>query len=77
MRLKDWDFILFLILDGFYKFKVMLFGMLNSLVIFKRFMCKVLKDLKYIVCFLDDILIYIDFFEEYLLELIRVLGRLR
>lgn len=77
MRLKDWDLILFLILDGFYKFKVMLFGMLNSLVIFNRFMCKVLKDLKYIVCFLDDILIYIDFFEEYLLELMRVLGRLR
>lgn len=77
MRPKDRDLTSFLTPDGLYKFKVMPFGMSNSPATFNRLMRKVLKDLKHTVCFLDDILIHTDSFEEHLLELKRVLGRLR
>lgn len=74
---KDRDLTSFLTPDGLYKFKVMPFGMSNSTATFNRLMRKELKDLKHTVCFLDDILIHTDSFEEHLLELTRVLGRLR
>lgn len=78
MRPKDLDLTSFLTPDILYKFKVMPFGMSNSPATFNRPMRKVLKDLKHTVFFfLDDILIHTNSFEEHLLELKRVLGRLR
>lgn len=50
--------------------------MFNSLVIFNRFMRKVLKGLDYIDSFVDDIFIYIEIFEEYIVEFKKVLDRL-
>lgn len=50
--------------------------MFNSLVIFNRFMWKVLKGLDYIDSFVDDIFIYIEIFEEYIVEFKKVLNRL-
>lgn len=50
--------------------------MFNSLVICNRFMWKVLKGLDYIDSFVDDIFIYIEIFEEYIVEFKKVLDRL-
>lgn len=50
--------------------------MFNSLVIFNRFMWKVLKGLDYIDSFVDDIFIYIEIFEEYIVEFKNVFDRL-
>ena len=77
MRPQDRDLTSFLSPDGLFRFKVMPFGMSNSPATFNRLTRKVLKGLQYPVCFLDDILIYTESFEEHLLELKRVFERLR
>lgn len=77
MRPQDRDLTSFLSPDGLFRFKVMPFGMSNSPATFNRLMRKVLKGLQYTVCFLDDILIHTESFEEHLLELKRVFERLR
>ena len=77
MRLQDRDLTSFLTPDGLYRFKVMPFGMSNSPATFNRLMRQVLRGLKHTVCFLDDILIHTQSFEDHILEVRSVLERLR
>ena len=52
--------------DGLYQYKVMPFGMKNSLASFKRLINKVIVDLEGCEAYIDDVIIYIDTWEEYL-----------
>lgn len=52
--------------SGFWQFKVMLFGLSNSSVIFVKLMEKVLYRLNWKICmvYLDDIVVIGNFFED-------------
>ncbi|UYV82368.1 hypothetical protein LAZ67_21001831, partial [Cordylochernes scorpioides] len=65
--------------DGLYEFKVMPFGLCNATATFERMMDGLLKGLKWTIClcYLDDIVVFSDDFEEHLRRLQLVLGCLR
>ncbi|UYV64979.1 hypothetical protein LAZ67_3002638, partial [Cordylochernes scorpioides] len=65
--------------DGLYEFKVMPFGLCNPPATFERMMDGLLKGLKWTIClcYLDDIVVFSDDFEEHLRRLQLVLGCLR
>ncbi|UYV77928.1 hypothetical protein LAZ67_15002896 [Cordylochernes scorpioides] len=65
--------------DGLYEFKVMPFGLCNAPATFERMMDGLLKGLKWTIClcYLDDIVVFSDDFEEHLRRLQLVLGCLR
>jgi hypothetical protein len=77
MRSQDRDLTSFLTPNGLYRFKVMPFGLSNSPATFNRLMRKILKGLEHTECFLDDILIHTETFDEHLLECRNVLERLQ
>src|SRR6266542_2953029 len=60
LRRKDRLKTAFLIRNGQYQFKVMLFGLNNALVTFQRLMNKVLRQYigKFVQIYLDDVIIY-------------------
>lgn len=55
----------------------MLFGLLNVVVIFNCMMWVLLKGLKNIDSFIDDILVYIEFWDDYIIVLRGLLERFR
>ncbi|UYV69952.1 hypothetical protein LAZ67_7001313 [Cordylochernes scorpioides] len=65
--------------DGLYEFMVMPFGLCNAPATFERMMDNVLMDLKWNIClcYLDDIVVYSDTFEEHLERLSKVLSCLQ
>ncbi|UYV68861.1 hypothetical protein LAZ67_6001298, partial [Cordylochernes scorpioides] len=65
--------------DGLYEFKVMPFGLCNAPATFERMMDGLLKGLRWTIClcYLDDIVVFSDDFEEHLRRLQLVLGCLR
>jgi hypothetical protein len=58
--LKDKDLLMFCISLSNYKLKVLQFGLINSLVMFQRFINNILFDYLNVFCtvYMDDILIY-------------------
>ncbi|UYV77521.1 K02A2.6-like, partial [Cordylochernes scorpioides] len=65
--------------DGLYEFKVMPFGLCNAPATFERMIDNLLKGLKWTIClcYLDDIIVFSDDFEEYLRRLQLVLNCLK
>ena len=63
--------------QGLYQFNYMPFGMINSGATFCRVMRQVLKGLKNVDNYIDDILIHTPTFEEHIETLVEVLKRLR
>ncbi|UYV63284.1 hypothetical protein LAZ67_2003650 [Cordylochernes scorpioides] len=65
--------------DGLYEFKVMPFGLCNALATFERMIDNLLKGLKWTIClcYLDDIIVFSDGFEEHLRRLQLVLNCLK
>ena len=66
-------------MGGLYEFKVLPFGLCNTLSTFQRMMESVLRDLNWKVCviYLDDIIVFSKTFEEHLEHLSAVLDRFR
>src|SRR5215471_5792617 len=64
---------------GIYEFKVMPFGLCNAPATFQRTMDKVLGDIKdkFVMVYLDDVIIYSNTFEEHLKYVEEVLKRIR
>ena len=67
LKKKDKSKTAFLIKNGQYQFKVMLFKLNNALVTFQRLMNKVLRYYirKFVQVYLDDIIIYSNNLNEY------------
>ncbi|UYV84686.1 hypothetical protein LAZ67_X003094 [Cordylochernes scorpioides] len=65
--------------DGLYEFKVMPFGLCNAPATFERMIDNLLKGLKWPIClcYLDDIIVFSDGFEEHLRRLQLVLNCLK
>ncbi|UYV72436.1 K02A2.6-like, partial [Cordylochernes scorpioides] len=65
--------------DGLYEFKVMPFGLCNAPATFERMIDNLLKGLKWTIClcYLDDIIVFSDGFEEHLRRLQLVLNCLK
>ncbi|UYV84803.1 K02A2.6-like, partial [Cordylochernes scorpioides] len=65
--------------DGLYEFKVMAFGLCNAPATFERMIDNLLKGLKWTIClcYLDDIIVFSDGFEEHLRHLQLVLNCLK
>ena len=63
--------------NGVYEFLRLPFGLKNSAASFNRLMRHVLGDMKGVGCFVDDIIIYTDTWEEHLIVLEEVFRRLR
>ncbi|UYV66872.1 K02A2.6-like, partial [Cordylochernes scorpioides] len=65
--------------DGLYEFKVMPFGLCNAPATFERMIDNLLKGLKWAIClcYLDDIIVFSDGFEEHLRRLELVLNCLK
>ncbi|UYV65881.1 K02A2.6-like [Cordylochernes scorpioides] len=65
--------------DGLYEFNVMPFGLCNAPATFERMIYNLLKGLKWTIClcYLDDIIVFSDDFEEHLRRLQLVLNCLR
>jgi transposase InsO family protein len=64
---------------GLYEFNVLPFGLCNGPATFQRLMEQVLRGLQWksLVLYLDDIIVFSQTFEEHLIRLQEVLGRLR
>ena len=54
---------------GLYQYKVMPFGMKNSPATFQRLMNQVISDLDYCECYIDDVVIYSDTFEQHMKQI--------
>ena len=69
----------FVIPEGLFQFKVMLFGLCNALATFQRLMDRVLGGLKWSSClvYFDDIIVIGSTFSEHLKHLAAVLNHLR
>lgn len=67
----------FITYHGLYQFKTMPFGLVNSAATFSRVMRKLLKGVKNVDNYIDDILIHTATFEDHLMSLEEVLKRLR
>ncbi|KAJ8019153.1 hypothetical protein HOLleu_42443 [Holothuria leucospilota] len=63
--------------EGLYQFKVLPFGMVNSSATFTRMMRKLLKGLKSVVNYIDDVLIFTTTYDEHVFMLNEVFRRLR
>ncbi|KAG6462773.1 hypothetical protein O3G_MSEX013458 [Manduca sexta] len=63
--------------DGQYQFKRMPFGLANAPSVFQRLMNKILSKIKYVLVYMDDVLIPAQTFEEGLERLDEVLNNLR
>jgi transposase InsO family protein len=63
--------------DGLYQFKVMPFGLVNSSASFSRLMRKLLRGIKCVDNYIDDILIHTPTWEEHIEKLAEVLERVR
>ncbi len=63
---------------GIYQFKVMPFGLCNAPATFQRLMDEVLRDLlwKFVMVYLDDVIVYSETFEDHLEHLNEVFDRL-
>ena len=62
-----------------YEFNVISFGLCNALATFQRLMDRVYKNIawKFVVVYLDDIIIYSQIFDDYLKHLREVFLRIR
>jgi hypothetical protein len=69
----------FICSKGLYEYNVMPFGLRNAPGTFQRVMDKILKEYidKFVVVYIDDILIYSNSFEDHLTHLTRVLKKLK
>jgi hypothetical protein len=69
----------FICSKGLYEYNVMPFGLRNAPGTFQRVMDKILKDYidKFVVVYIDDIMIYSEDFESHITQLTKVLRRLR
>lgn len=63
--------------DGLYQFKVMAFGLVNSSATFSRIMRKLLRGIKFVDNYIDDVLIHTPSWEEHIETLTRVFESLR
>ncbi len=63
--------------DGLYEFVRMPFGLKNSAATFNRLMRKVLGDVENVGCFVDDVVIYTDTWDEHMKTLRIVLQKLK
>ena len=62
--------------SGVYQFTRIPFGLRNAASTFQRFMDRLLGDLEFVVCYIDDIIIYSQNLEEHFKNLSEVLERL-
>ena len=62
--------------NGLYQYKVMPFGMKNSLATFQRLINMIINDLENCGAYIDDVIIYIDTWEEHLTTIRRFFDRL-
>ena len=69
----------FITQSGVYEWKRMPFGLMNAPISFQTLITNVLRDInwKYVLCYIDDILIFSKTFEEHLEHIEEVLSRLR
>ena len=79
VREEDCEKTAFITKFGTFEFKVMPFGLCNAPATFQRIMNKVLGDSihKYVMVYLDDVIIYSKSFEEHLRHIEDVLNRIR
>ncbi|CAM4706099.1 unnamed protein product [Leuciscus chuanchicus] len=64
---------------GHYEYRVMPFGLSNSPAIFQGFMNEIFRDMlhRFVIIYIDDILIYSSNLDEHILQVKKVLQRLR
>jgi hypothetical protein len=79
VRKEDQEKTAFITKFGTYEFKVMPFGLCNAPVTFQRTMDKVLDGIKekFVLVYLDDVIIYSKTFKEHMKHLTEVLNRIR
>jgi hypothetical protein len=79
VRTEDQEKTAFITKFGLFEFKVMPFGLCNAPATFQRIMNKILGTSieKYVMVYLDDVIIYSHTFEEHLKHLEEVLNRIR
>ena len=66
-------------MEGLYEWLIKPFGLTNAPIIFMRLMNETLKEFlgKFVIFYIDDILIFSKTLEEYLMHLWKVLSKLR
>src|SRR5260364_278106 len=79
MKKSDQEKTAFAATFGTYEFLVMPFGLCNAPATFQRLMNQVLADLlkKFVVVYLDDIIIYSTTFNEHMMHLTAVFNKLK
>ncbi|CAB4494324.1 unnamed protein product [Rhizophagus irregularis] len=79
VRAEDQEKTAFITKFGTYEFKVMPFGLCNAPVTFQRTMDKVLHRIKekFVLVYLDDVIIYSKTFKDHIQHLKEVLNRIR
>src|SRR5581483_5934346 len=79
MRPEDQEKTAFITKYGTYEFKVMPFGLCNAPATFQRTMDKVLGELKnkFVMVYLDDVIIYSKTFQDHLYHLEQVFSKIR
>ena len=63
--------------DGLYEWTVMPFGLRNASACFQRVMAAVLRDIDYVDCFIDDVVVFSDRVEDHQQHVMNVLQRIR